>query len=224
MNARLFISGSALALLSIASIASIASLAACSSSPSPGGGATGGGVIGDLTGTDSDGGTLTLGSIPASLSKYCTGTLMTPMGIMRADGSGAWLSDGSVEATSGTEILVSTDGVIWSAYLFLSDGTPARLNSDASPGLVLGTTFKSSCAAATPQGATGTAVLLGPATLYPNMSLTGTACTLPAGTTFTDYSFVGGNPATVSSSVITAQCGTAVMYSNDFQMVGLLSA
>jgi hypothetical protein len=209
MNARLFISlSSTLALLSAA---------ACSSSSSPGGGPKG-----ELVGAGSDGGTVTLGSIPPAFSKYCTGTLMTSMGVMEADGAGAWLSDGSIEAASGTEFLLAADAFGWSGYLFLSDGTPLRLSSDSSPGLVLGTTFSSSCAPSTPQNASSTEVLLGPATLYPSMSLSGKACTLPAGTTLTNYSFEGGNPATVSSAEITAQCGTMVMYTDDFPMAGLI--
>ncbi len=204
--------------LSLSSALAVLGIAAtgCSSSS-----ASGGGPKGDLTGTASDGGTVTLGSIPPAFSKYCTATLTTSMGVMAPAGAGAWSSDGSVEAASGTEFLLGADAFGWSGYLFLSDGSPLRLSSDSSPGLVLGTTFSSSCAPSKPQAAVSTEVLLGAATLYPDMSLSGKACTLAAGTTLTNYEFEGGSPATVSSDEITAQCGVTTMYSDNFLMAGV---
>jgi hypothetical protein len=181
------------------------SMAACSSaSSSPSGG-------GQYTGVDS-----------AAFSKYCTGTLLHEMPLMTEQAGEAWAGNGSLQAPSGTDFLLSDEFQKWQGYVIQNDGTPAQIT--AFNGLVRGTDFSSSCAPSTiPDQFTTNLVLLSDTTLYPSMDLSGKACTLSAGSTLTNYEILGGNPVTVSAAEITAKCGTTTMYAKSFATGQLLN-
>jgi hypothetical protein len=180
-------------------------MAACSSaSSSPSGG-------GQYTGVDS-----------AAFSKYCTGTLLHEMPLMTEQAGDAWAGNGSLQAPSGTDFLLSDEFQKWQGYVIQNDGTTAKIT--AFNGLVQGTDFSSSCAPSTiPDQFTTNLVLLTDTTLYPSMDLSGTACTLPAGSTLTNYEILGGTPVTVSAAEITAKCGTTTMYAKTFATGQLLN-
>jgi hypothetical protein len=181
------------------------SMAACSSaSSSPSGG-------GQNTGVDS-----------AAFSKFCTGTLLHEMPLMAEQAGDGWAGNGSLQAPSGTDFLLSDEFQQWQGYVIQNDGTTAKISTFN--GLVQGTDFSSSCAPKTiPDQFTANLVLLTDTTLYPSMDLSGKACTLPAGTTLTNYEILGGTPVTVSAAEITAKCGTTTMYAKDFATGQLLN-
>jgi hypothetical protein len=164
------------------------------------------------------------GGIPSDFSKYCTGTLKTSVPLMKADGPGAWLGDGQ-QASPGTVFVLSYQFDSVGGYVFQSDGSPEQLQTGLGQSFVEGTNFASSCAPTGSGFVPTTTVLLAPATLYPNQDLSGTACTLAAGTTLTNFSFSLSvdTAAQVSANEITAQCGVATMYSPDIEDASLLS-
>jgi len=180
------------------------SMAACSSATS----STSSG--GEHTGVDG----------PA-FSKYCTGTLLREMPLMTEEGGDAWGSSGE-QSPSGTDFLLSDEFQQWQGYVIQDDGTPSRIS--APNGLVRGTDFSSSCAPSTiPDQFTASLVLLADTTLYPKFDLSGTACTLPAGTVLTNYEIMGGTPVTVSAAEVTAKCGTTTMYAGTLATGQLLN-
>jgi hypothetical protein len=181
------------------------SMAACSSASS----STTGGA--QHTGVDS-----------AAFSKYCTGTLLHEMPLLAEQPGEAWGGNGSLQAPSGTDFLLSDEFQKWQGYVIQSDGTPAQIT--AFNGLVQGTDFSSSCAPSTiPDQFTTNLVLLADTTLYPHMDLSGTACTVPAGLALTNYEILGGTPVTVSAAEISAKCGTTTMYAKIFATGQLLN-
>ena len=181
------------------------SMAACSSASSSSTGS------GERTGVDG-----------AAFSAYCTGTLLREMPLMAEQAGEAWAGNGSLQAPSGTDFLLSDEFQMWQGYVIQSDGTPAKIT--AFNGLVQGTDFSSSCAPSTiPDQFTANLVLLADTTLYPKADLSGTACTLPAGLALTNYEILGGTPVTVSAAEITAKCGTTTMYAKTFATGQLLN-
>jgi len=158
----------------------------------------------------------------AAFSEYCTGTLLHEMPLMTEQSGEAWAGNGSLQSPSGTDFLLSDEFQKWQGYVIQNDGTPAKIT--AFNGLVQGTDFSSSCAPSTiPDQFTANLVLLTDTTLYPNMDLSGTACTLPAGLALTNYETVGGTPVTVSAAEITAKCGATTMYAKTFATGQLLN-
>ena len=190
-------------------------LSACSSSspttvaPTTDGGGTG-------TTADTGTGPATVGTVPDAFSGYCVATLTVPAALQNDQAANIWVSS-SLQAPVGTQFLLGTDALGFSGYVFLSDGTPTRIDTRATP-LVLGTSFTSSCAPASPDAGGTMDVLLAPATFYPNMDLSGAACMFPAGATLANYVFVittltnGAGGGEVGSSEITAQCGEKLAY------------
>lgn len=161
------------------------------------------------------------GKIPEALSGYCTGTLEHEMEVMDWVGPGAWSGSGAT-VPKGTTFLVGSGFDKWEGYLFASSGAPLQLHGDFSTGLVLGTDFSSSCATVDKQNE-AVAVVLRQSTLYDNEALTGTACTLPVGTVFTNYSYFGGNVASVTSEVVTTECGFDTGYTDDMAFEKLIT-
>jgi hypothetical protein len=181
------------------------SMAACSSASSSSSGS------GEQTGVDG----------PA-FSAYCTGTLLREMPLMTQQSGDSWAGNGSLQAPAGTDFLLSDEFQMWQGYVIQNDGTPAKIT--AFNGLVQGTDFSSSCAPSTiPDQFTTNLVLLADTTLYTNMDLSGTACTLPAGLALTNYEILGGSPVSVSAAEITAKCGTTTMYAKNFATGQLLN-
>ncbi len=181
------------------------SMAACSSASTSSSGS------GEHTGVDG-----------AAFSAYCTGTLLHEMPLMTEQSGDAWGGNGSLQSPSGTDFLLSDEFQQWQGYVIQDDGTPAKIT--AFNGLVQGTDFSSSCAPKTiPDQFTASMVLLTDTTLYPNMDLSGTACTLPAGLALTNYEILGGTPVTVSAAEVTAKCGKTTMYAKTFATGQLLN-
>lgn len=173
------------------------------------------------SGTD---GTSYDGVTAAAFTPYCTGTLKNDATLMGEVGGGAWEGDGSVHAAAGTPFLLSASFNLWGGYVIQSDGTPFQIDADFTKGLVAGTDFTSSCAP-TAIPASGPNVVLADAKLYPNADLSGTECTIAAGTTLTNYSFssLGMSNATVSADEITSKCGVATMYAAEFPLGQLVA-
>ena len=200
MNVRSF----AFALLALP----LAALAACSSASSDGG--PGGGTA----------------SIPAAFSKYCSGKLATEQKIMHPMSGGGWMGTGD-KIGAGTPILLEADFSHWSAYAIMADGSPVKIDADFEKGLVLGTDFTSDCAPAKVPSfgdANVKNVTLAKATIYPNADLTGTACTLDAGTQFTNYSMSGGGSSSeLSADELKAKCSMDKGYSKDLYTAELIT-
>jgi hypothetical protein len=139
-------------------------------------------------------------------------------------GGGAWESDGTQHAGAGTPFLLAASFDRWGGFVITSDGTPMQISADFTKGLVAGTDFTSSCAPTTIPSS-GPNVLLADAKLYPNADLSGTECTITAGTTLTNYSFssLGTASATISADEVTAKCGVATMYAAEFPLAQLVA-
>jgi hypothetical protein len=184
----------------------LAALAACSSS------------------TDSGPGTSA--TIPAAFSKYCSATLKTEQKVMNPMGPGAWMGTGE-KVPAGTKILLSEDFSAWGGYAIKSDGGPLKISAaDRTKGLVKDVDFTSDCApAAVPKfgDATIKTVTLAKATFYATKELTGTACTLEAGTEFSNYGITGGGDVSeVFANQIKEKCSLDKAYSKDLLTGGLV--
>ena len=159
------------------------------------------------------------GAGSSTFSAYCTGTLSHDTPLMAEQPGGAWESGpGSPSAPSGTTFLLSDEFQVWQGYVIADDGTPSQVQADFTKGLVAGTDFTSQCATAAPSfTATTHIVLLAETTLYPSASLSGSTCTIAAGTELTqfDYQADGGQTVSVSSAEIVAKCG-GPMFAKDF--------
>lgn len=159
------------------------------------------------------------GASASTFSAYCTGKLSHDTPLMAEQPGGAWESGpGSPSAPSGTTFLLSDEFRAWQGYVIADDGTPSELQADFTKGLVAGTDFSSECATSAPSfTATTHIVLLAETTLYPSASLSGTTCSLAAGTELTqfDYQADGGQTVSVSSAEIVAKCG-GPMFAKDF--------
>jgi hypothetical protein len=160
------------------------------------------------------------GQIPEALSGYCTGILEREMEVMDWSGPGAWSGSGRT-VPKGTTFLVSSSFDKWEGYLFAANGAPLRVHGDFSTGLVLGTDFTSSCATVDKQNDT-VAVVLRKSTFYDNEALSGAPCALPVGTVFTNYSYFGGNVASVTADVLMTECGYETGYTDDLAYESLL--
>jgi len=167
------------------------------------------------------------GAIPAAFSKYCIGTLKTEQKIMHPMGPGAWMGTGD-KVGAGAQILIAPDFGSWGAFLMDSNGGPLKVSpADHSKGLVRDVDFTADCAPAAIPSFSDPAikrVTLGKATLYANKELTGTACTLDAGTEFSSYMYSGGGDvAEVSAAEIKTKCSFDKAYTKDL-LVGELIA
>jgi len=153
--------------------------------------------------------------IPSAFSWFCAGTLKVERSLMVPSGPGSWSSDDTKKAAAGSVFLVGTAYHKWDGYVILPDGTPAKIDSDFTQGLTIDTDFTSDCAQEYKQ-AEGMYVLLARSTFYDNEKLTGTPCTLDAGTVLNKYSFqTGPTYPEVSSSEIQSECGLDKAYTND---------
>ncbi len=164
------------------------------------------------------------GATAATFSPFCTATLDNEASLMSEAGGGAWEGDGTLHAGAGTPFLLSASFGLWGGFVVQSDGAPLQIDADFTKGLVAGTDFTSSCAPTTiPES--GPNVVLADSKLYPNADLSGTECTITAGTTLTNYSFtsLGMANATVSADEITAKCGVATMYAAEFPLGQLVA-
>ncbi|MCC6900275.1 MAG: hypothetical protein IT377_14950 [Polyangiaceae bacterium] len=165
-----------------------------------------------------------VGKVPAAFSAYCTGTTKVAIDLQEAQGPAVWVgSNATGSAPAGSEFLVAASFDKWEGFVFESDGTPLRLDGDFQSGLVKDQDFTSDCAvdATTPKTDT---VLLANSHFYSTESLSGSACTLPAGTVLTNYSFMSaGSVATVGSAEIAAQCSHQKAYSSDIVYGDLIS-
>lgn len=152
-------------------------------------------------------------------AKYCTGTLKTDQKLQTPmTWGGAWQGDGTLVAHAGAQFIVSAEFDQWLGYAMESDGTPVRISGDATKGLTKDVDFTSDCAtdAKRTDAFSGHAVVLSPATLYANKELSGTPCTLDAGTELTNYSYAGSlspsDPISISANEIKAKCGLDQAY------------
>ena len=177
-------------------------LACSSSSAAPAGAGAGGGTAGGQPG-------------PA-FAAYCTGTLLTEQKILHPAGAGAWLGNG-MKVPAGTPFLVASEYGMWGGFVVDGAAAPARIEGDFAKGLVKGTDFVADCATDSAVSSPKIKrVLLAQATFHPNKDLSGTACTLDAGTELANLNFSSlGGAATVSADAIQAKCGLSVAYSND---------
>jgi hypothetical protein len=176
-------------------------------------------LVGCSGSDDSDGGGGSV-SIPSALAAYCTGALSRDVEVMDSVGPSAWSGSGAT-LPAGTTFLVSEAFDKWEGFAFGSDGAPRKLEGDFSTGLLLGEDFTSDCAK-DPNAPTSVHVVLQDSKLYETEAMTGTACTLPAGTEMHGFTFFGGNVAQVSSEAVTAICGFDTGYTNDFVYASLL--
>lgn len=159
-------------------------------------------------------------AIPAALEGYCTGTLRVATKVESPAAGGGWEGSGAT-LPAGTPFVVAVDFSRFGGFAF-SNGAPQKLDGDFIKGLVLGTDFESSCATK-PDRDKADFVLLAKATLFTSKDLTGSPCAIPAGTKFKSYGYSGGEgPATFESSELTALCGFAKGYSNDFHYGALV--
>jgi hypothetical protein len=152
----------------------------------------------------------------AAFAKFCTGTLTHSTELEVAQPGGGYFGDGSQQVSAGTSFLLSDEIQTWQGYVIASDGTPSLLAADFSKGLVEGTDFTSDCAPTLTFTTSTHAVLLRDTTLYPDQALTGTPCTLAAGTELTQLEFFGATPNSVSSKEISAKCGVSTAYAPSF--------
>lgn len=175
------------------------------------------------SGSDADGGGHTVAGVPAAFSAYCTGTLKHPVALQERDGPATWVGSNTTgEAPAGSIFVVEASFDKWGGFVFESDGTPLRLDGEFKTGLVKDQDFTSDCAI-DPSAPKTANVLLADATFYPNEDLSGEACTLPAGTELTSFSFIAtGAAATVSAAEIQAKCSLAKSYSKDIVYGDLL--
>jgi hypothetical protein len=181
--------------------ASLLALLACSSSAA-GSGASPAGPAG--------------GTIPQAFSTYCTGTLQTTQPVYAQGPSGSWIQQGDQTAAAGASFLIEADLGSWDGFVFASDGTPSKIEPENGM-LVAGQDFTSDCPTAMVPPQTSTVmVLLADATFYPSASLTGTACTLRAGTAITNEMFTinAQYVAQLSSPEVSSKCGASPMYTN----------
>ena len=180
------------------------------------------GTLASCSSSDSDDGSPAGGVDLGVLSDYCTGKLLVEQRVMTAIGHSAWGTKGSLKAPAGTEIVVGPSFDKWRGFYYLSVGQVGMLSGDSSTGLVKDTDFTSNCA--TDVNAIGVRVLLQDSTVYPNPDLSGSACVLPAGTSFKSaFSFAAGTPsAAIIASEIKDACGYETAYSSDFVHAQLL--
>jgi hypothetical protein len=180
--------------------------------------------------SSSDSGSSPQGVIPQAFAKYCSGTLKTDQKLMHPMSGGGWQGDGTVHATAGTTFIVSPDFGHWGGYVLSSDGSVQKIDADFHTGLVKDTDFTSDCATDAALNAfSNPNVVLAKSTFYAAQDLSGAACTLEAGTTMTNFSYMSGGfggsssaPATVSSAEIKAQCGFDTGYTRDLEYAALV--
>jgi hypothetical protein len=181
--------------------------------------------------SSSDSGGSPQGVIPQAFASYCSGTLKTDQKLMTPMSGGGWMGNGSLHAAAGTPFLVSTEGGQWAGYVVQADGSVDKIDADFTKGLVRDTDFTSDCATDTAlhDFASDKNVVLAKSTIYATKDLTGTACTLDAGTTMTNFNYASGGfggsssgPSTVGSDEIKAKCGFASGYTNDLEFASLI--
>jgi len=186
-------------------------------------------ALGACSSSDGGGGS-PQGVIPQAFDKYCVGTLKADQKLMKPMNGGGWMGDGTLRASAGTTFLVSVDFHQWSGFVVQQDGSVAKIDQDFDKGLVKDTDFTSDCAtdAALQPFAQNPKVLLKASTLYPTKDMSGTACTVDAGTSLTTFMYSSGGfgstpePAQVGADEIKAKCGYESGYSNDFSYGELL--
>jgi len=155
-------------------------------------------------------------SVPAAFSAYCTATLQTTQPVYAEGPSGSWIQQGTQSASAGTAFLLEASLGSWDGFVFAADGTPSKIEP-ANGTLVEGTDFTSGCAPTMVPPQTSTVmVLLADATLYPDASLTGTPCTMPAGTAITNEMFTinAQYVAQLTSPEVQSKCGVSTAYAN----------
>jgi hypothetical protein len=181
---------------------------ACSSSPSP------------------DTAPTTNAVYKTTFGKYCTATLTTQKTLMLPQGDG-WFDNRSAQAAPGTTFLLAAEFKVWAGYLIMTNGTPAKIDANFQTGLAEGTDFTSDCATNSAMLASYDAVLLANATFYPNVDLSGTACTVPAGTAMTSLVYSATlqdiTEGQVSSDPIKAQCNLSQAYTRDMSYGDLVT-
>lgn len=173
--------------------------------------------------------TVTTGRGPAALDGYCTVQSTVPLEFLESAGSQAWFGNHSKAAAGSTVYLAwNTDfggEGEWNGYVFVDGTTPAQLASGPVDNkLVEGTHFTGSCAI--PTGARST-VQLKDAQLFATIDLSGTACTIPAGTELPNYpdygySTEGNGIGGLSSSVVQTKCGYAKGFTKDLATAPLV--
>jgi hypothetical protein len=132
---------------------------------------------------------------------------------MSASSPGAWeLSTSTLPQGSTFLVGIASSGG-FDGYA-VTAGVATRIGPGASSGLQLGTDFASSCVS-TPQSASKLFTVLEDSTLYADKAKTGAPCTVSAGTSFDDYGFSGGVPASLSSTKLTSACGFNPGYTSD---------
>ena len=190
--------------VSLAALALPLALAACSSSDNA-----------TVASAASDGGASATdsGSASTPFERFCTGTSLRTLRLMAAGEPGAW-ELASSELPAGSSFLVGIESSgLFAGYATTGTGT-VRVDGSVATGLVLGTDFSSSCVT-TPQSASKLFTVLEDSTFYADKAKTGTPCAVRAGTTFEEYSFSGGVPASLSATALSTACGFTLGYTSD---------
>jgi hypothetical protein len=215
---------SRLSLAALAPLALAASLAACGSSHSVSTTTT---VITE-TNTSNDGADSGVdsgspntqpsgpASVPSSaaFAGFCTGTTLRPTVQLTPLRPGTW-SGSSAKFPAGTTFLLAIEQVRRTCEGYTYQGTAvSKLESIDGSELVLGTDFSSNCVS-TPSNANTTFTVLRDSKFYADRNLTGTTCTIPAGTTFNDYGIETGTPTYLRADKLNTACGFSPGYSSD---------
>jgi hypothetical protein len=197
-------SAARLAFAALAPLALAASLAACSSSEGTGG-----------AGGASDAGTSVAdgGGTSGPFARFCTGKTLRAIRQMNASNPGAW-STSNTQFPVGTEFFVGVASSGGFTGFVLANGVATQLDSGVGSGLTVGTDFSSDCVTA-PATASKVFTVLEDSMFYADKPKTGAPCTLTAGTTFDDYGFSGGVPASLSGTKMSASCGFSPGYTSD---------
>ena len=154
------------------------------------------------------------GARSPTFATYCTGILAHATMLLSLQQGEAWSGDGTTQAPGGTTFLLSAGVGQWEGFVLEDDGTPRMLSTGS--GLVLDADFTSDCAPDGGPPSSAVPVLLADTELYPESDLSGTECTVPAGTSLDPLGQDGGStstsPVELSSPRIQVECGVATMY------------
>lgn len=168
------------------------------------------------SGADAGGATPSTGAPEADppFTAMCAGRLLKSHKLMNPGTASGWDST-SDSAPAGTDFLVGLNAANRFTGYVVSGAKPRKIAEPSlSTGLELAVDFDSRCVT-TAVAATKAFVVLAASTFYADRALTGSPCTVAAGTELGAYSFSGGPTSTVASTDLRARCGFSPGYTND---------
>jgi hypothetical protein len=171
---------------------------------------------GSVPAADAGGATPSTGGPQASppFTAMCAGRLLKSRELMTPGTASGWDST-SDSAPAGTDFLVGLNAANRFTGYVVSGAKPRKIAEPSlSTGLELAVDFASTCVTS-PTSATKAFVVLAASTVYPDRALTGSPCTLAAGTELGSYSFSGGATSTVTSADLQTRCGFNPGYTRD---------